>query len=373
MAAGDTVTGRVFSVPVQVHVAVFSIGHLEAVRSDSLFIIYFRIISVDYSALRSTVYATGACSSFSFCITALSSSNYCSSILVAFFMLVELYKIPWSVGIDVWVACAMHKSWVVTIRFHRLLLEIMAEEVEKLFAGLNFTSDETTDIPLPGDPTDLPPSVIAHWAPWTFNGDLVALHRYDPSRGLGEYDFHSLSIWVRIYDLPLGWMNARVGASIANRLVEAVAVDLRTGAGRLGSYLRIRVNIDIRKPLRRCVSLGTRPNGKPRLCILKYERLPTFSFRCGIVGHLYSTCTLPGSTATDKIEYGEWLRVSLPGASGSTSSSSTSRASKRLPPCQPDTTLISALKKARSRPPLPVVASTPNDLAATGDQPRQGL
>ncbi|KAE8726492.1 hypothetical protein F3Y22_tig00006731pilonHSYRG00016 [Hibiscus syriacus] len=208
----------------------------------------------------------------------------------------------------------------------------MAEEVEKLFAGLYFTSDETSEVLLPTDPTDLPASATVNrligrvmptnpidadafmrvfrviWGitclvevsslgedtflfklssdidvdcvfsrtPWKFNRDLVALQRYDPSRGM--------PIWVRVYDLPLGWTNAHVGDLIAKKLGEPLTVDLKTEAVRLGSYLRIWVIIDSRQPLRRCMSLGTRPNGKPLLYIVKYERLPNFYFRCATMG-----------------------------------------------------------------------------------------
>ncbi|KAE8719347.1 hypothetical protein F3Y22_tig00109971pilonHSYRG00029 [Hibiscus syriacus] len=89
--------------------------------------------------------------------------------------------------------------------------------------------------------SDIAMDYVFSRTPWTFNGDLVSLQSYDPSRGIGEYEFNCLPIWVRVYDLPLGWVNARVWDLIAKKLGEPLAVDLRTGAGRLGSHLRIRV------------------------------------------------------------------------------------------------------------------------------------
>ncbi|KAK8523689.1 hypothetical protein V6N12_013774 [Hibiscus sabdariffa] len=78
----------------------------------------------------------------------------------------------------------------------------------------------------------------------------------------------------------------------------------------MGEFLRILVQFDIRKPLRRCVLLGdsTGKEASPRL--LRYERLPEFCFFCGLVGHKLSDCTLKPAVFDDKkLPYGSWLRV----------------------------------------------------------------
>ncbi|KAK8479996.1 hypothetical protein V6N11_037008 [Hibiscus sabdariffa] len=53
-----------------------------------------------------------------------------------------------------------------------------------------------------------------------------------------------------------------------------VAIDMREGDGRWGEFLRIRVELDRTKSLRRCVNIGKAPGGKPRLCMINYPLLP---------------------------------------------------------------------------------------------------
>ncbi|KAE8659917.1 hypothetical protein F3Y22_tig00116961pilonHSYRG00164 [Hibiscus syriacus] len=228
----------------------------------------------------------------------------------------------------------------------QFLLYTMADNVGHLLANLQFTEDETSDVLLPGSSVRSIDAIMKFWvvgylfttAPvdgdsliwvfrsiwgmtrvtdistsgphhflirftsaatkailidrtlWLFNGDLLAITSYRPDSCLDDYDFSSLAIWIRVYDVPLGWMTQYLSNLIARRLDTPLAIDLRPGAGRMGSYLRIRVAIDVRKPLRPCLAVGRRSNGRPSLYMLWYERLHSFCGRCGVIGHLIVSC-----------------------------------------------------------------------------------
>ncbi|KAK8523703.1 hypothetical protein V6N12_013788 [Hibiscus sabdariffa] len=102
-------------------------------------------------------------------------------------------------------------------------------------------------------------------SPWTFDGELLALQPFDGKLNPAEYIFNKLAIWIRVYDLPLGYMNHQMGERISNSFGTSVAVDLRTGEGSMGSFLRFRSIIDCEKPLKRCVMLGKMQDGSPRM------------------------------------------------------------------------------------------------------------
>ncbi|KAK8564616.1 hypothetical protein V6N12_058199 [Hibiscus sabdariffa] len=50
----------------------------------------------------------------------------------------------------------------------------------------------------------------------------------------------------------------------------------------MGDFLRVRAQVNIKKPLHHCVLLGNGHGKQPLPCPLRYERLPRFCFFCGV-------------------------------------------------------------------------------------------
>jgi hypothetical protein len=59
-----------------------------------------------------------------------------------------------------------------------------------------------------------------------------------------------------------------------------------------GRFLRLKVRLDIRKPLMRGVIVSLGEGEKERWCPLSYEFLPEFCCYCGIIGHTDRTCQM---------------------------------------------------------------------------------
>lgn len=75
-------------------------------------------------------------------------------------------------------------------------------------------------------------------------------------------------------------------------------------------YMRIRVELDVRKALRMQIMLR-RQNGDSFVVQLRYERLPPFCFTCGRLGHTDRRCDKPPQFNTRELKkgYGPWLRA----------------------------------------------------------------
>ncbi|KAL2933007.1 hypothetical protein RDABS01_016126 [Bienertia sinuspersici] len=82
---------------------------------------------------------------------------------------------------------------------------------------------------------------------------------------------------------------------------------------RLNNFMRLKVPINIEKPLRRGLKIATHPNTSKWVDI-KYERLDDFYYYCGKLGHVDRDCSFidsyEGSSKEMVYKYGLWLRAS---------------------------------------------------------------
>lgn len=86
--------------------------------------------------------------------------------------------------------------------------------------------------------------------PWEFCGDLLIVADFDGGKRLRDLEFHHISVWVRVFDLPLGMMNRVTGMAIGNKLGKALLVESDETGSAIGGTFESR-RIDIRKPLMR--------------------------------------------------------------------------------------------------------------------------
>jgi hypothetical protein len=83
----------------------------------------------------------------------------------------------------------------------------------------------------------------------------VLLQDYDEKLSESEIVFDRLELWVRILNLPLGWMNRMRGSRAMSLVGRVEKMDVDKDGKASGAYLRARVAIEIDKPLRRGVLL----------------------------------------------------------------------------------------------------------------------
>ena len=119
--------------------------------------------------------------------------------------------------------------------------------------------------------------------PWSFDRHLVILQRLKSSTSMQVLKLNSVSIWVQVHHIPVCLLNRGVAEDLceAIRVVDRSAKDTEVDRG---SFFRVRVRIDISLPLCRGRVLALE-DGKECWVSFKYERLPTFCFLCGKLGH----------------------------------------------------------------------------------------
>ncbi|XP_040995985.1 uncharacterized protein LOC121242150 [Juglans microcarpa x Juglans regia] len=151
---------------------------------------------------------------------------------------------------------------------------------------------------------------VLNGRPWTFDKHLIFIQLFDKSTP-NEMIFNQEPLWIQLHDLPLAAMIVDGGEKIGSTIGDVLYVDVNGDGVGWGKFLRIRVNMDITKPIP-CGKL-IRVEGKQRWVEFQYERLPLFCFQCGVIKHAGRACAMDrstlNSTDTSHIQYGKWLRA----------------------------------------------------------------
>lgn len=80
-----------------------------------------------------------------------------------------------------------------------------------------------------------------------------------------------------------------MGKGLGDFIGEFLEYDAHNSANFWRQYMRIRVFIEVRQPLRRTKKIK-RQGGDARVVGFKYERLDVFCYLCGMLGHMESCC-----------------------------------------------------------------------------------
>lgn len=125
--------------------------------------------------------------------------------------------------------------------------------------------------------------------PWSVMGSLMVLRRWDSKKSFNELDFTFSPFWVPIHGLPLGYINTKSGKVIAESLGDVIAVEDPGKWGKVASYIRVRVWVNVSKPLKKG-SFLRRPKEEDLWLSFRYERLSDYCYGCGKIGHTVNEC-----------------------------------------------------------------------------------
>lgn len=121
-------------------------------------------------------------------------------------------------------------------------------------------------------------------SPWSIRDELMILERCHEDLLIEEYEFNFVSFWMHVYGLPLSMMNSQKVFNIMQKLGSPEPIDPQT-ASKWGKYARVRVRLDISKPIPKGMVITL--NSKKKIIItFRYEKLPRLCFFCGFFGHV---------------------------------------------------------------------------------------
>ena len=144
--------------------------------------------------------------------------------------------------------------------------------------------------------------------PWNFENNLLLLCRWRKGLSSTNLVFTHAPFWIQIWGLPFEYMTEEAGCDIGSKIGRVIEVDKRSWQADQAKFMRVRIDLPIEKPLRRG-GYVTNMDGDRCWVSFKYERLPTFCFSCGKIGHDEKHCSLLLEKQPIEKQYGEWLRA----------------------------------------------------------------
>ncbi|TXG73116.1 hypothetical protein EZV62_001695 [Acer yangbiense] len=153
--------------------------------------------------------------------------------------------------------------------------------------------------------------------PWSFDNCLIVLEKFDRVGDIARLPFDRVVFWIQIFNAPLLCMTKEMGEFIGSCVGDLVDIDVGVTGECYGKYMRLRVAIDVSKPLKRFMRLELK-QGVESMLLIRYEGLPEYCFHCGIIGHSYQACHARNKSDNSgsgmDFTYGPWLRATgVPG------------------------------------------------------------
>ncbi|MBA0731796.1 hypothetical protein Golax_022759, partial [Gossypium laxum] len=139
--------------------------------------------------------------------------------------------------------------------------------------------------------------------PWFFSRHLIVFHRLRRGEEPNLIPLWHTVFWVQVHNLPVGVTSegtARQLGDFVGKFMEYNSSVVTRGGCK---FMRIRVLIDVRTPLKRKKRISMEQN-KFIYALFQYERLPLFCFICGRLGHGESYCEARLTLGNQQVEFG---------------------------------------------------------------------
>ncbi|KAL3623079.1 hypothetical protein CASFOL_031895 [Castilleja foliolosa] len=149
---------------------------------------------------------------------------------------------------------------------------------------------------------------------WTFRDHETVIAWWPPDKALAEVDLDTARFWVHIYGIPVSYINVPNVEKLANEIGTFVKTDLHSPAQKWKNSVKIKIDLNINKPLISFLDF-TCSGGKKLLLEIRYECLMDFCHTCGRIGHKGLYCSWQGKEDDDGNRegiFGPWMKFEAP-------------------------------------------------------------
>jgi hypothetical protein len=148
---------------------------------------------------------------------------------------------------------------------------------------------------------------VSKGGPWLFRQFAVSIEPYDGLANPETIDLNFITTWIQIHKIPVGYRKKSFITNLTEKKVGKV-IDLQLELQGAGNFIRVKVKLDVRKPLARFVSFSR--EGARVVYPIKFEKMPRFCGACGLIGHSHQECGT-GEHGEDNLKWGDFLKADL--------------------------------------------------------------
>lgn len=87
--------------------------------------------------------------------------------------------------------------------------------------------------------------------PWTFDNACLVLNTVKTGEDPVNVMLNEIEFWIQIHGLPVGYMTEMVEKQLGNFFGTFVQYDAKNNSSIWREYIRIRIKMDVRKPIKR--------------------------------------------------------------------------------------------------------------------------
>lgn len=96
---------------------------------------------------------------------------------------------------------------------------------------------------------------VIEGGPWSFEQNMLVYSRLNEGEAAQSIVLNGVDIWVQVYDVPTGFLSENILKNIGMSIGNYIKADPASLEGTWKQYVRIRVTMDIGKPLKRRMKL----------------------------------------------------------------------------------------------------------------------
>uniref|UniRef100_A0A803NVA0 CCHC-type domain-containing protein n=1 Tax=Cannabis sativa TaxID=3483 RepID=A0A803NVA0_CANSA len=126
-------------------------------------------------------------------------------------------------------------------------------------------------------------------SPWTYDRKPLIFTRLKEGDNPRLVEINHMDMWVQLHNLQSGNMTLSVVTALGNFIGTFIESDPNNFVGVWRDFLRVRVRVNVDKPIKRRMKVSN-DDSSWYWVNFKYEKLPTFCFICGKIGHAEKFC-----------------------------------------------------------------------------------